>query len=96
MPLIEKSTYRPPVWMRGAHFQTIHPALFRKVAPVTLRRERLELEDADFLDLEWSGGSGKRLAREADELGKLVGCVHWEISGLTPEEREKHAPENLE
>jgi predicted alpha/beta-fold hydrolase len=62
MPLIEKSTYRPPAWMRGAHLQTIHPALFRKVASVTLRRERLELEDGDFLDLEWSGGSGKRLA----------------------------------
>lgn len=62
MPLIEKSTYRPPAWMRGAHLQTIHPALFRKVAPVTNRKERLELEDGDFLDLEWSGGNGKRLA----------------------------------
>ena len=62
MPLIEKSTYRPPAWMRGAHMQTVHPALFRKVAPVTLRRERLELEDGDFLDLDWSGGSSKRLA----------------------------------
>lgn len=62
MPLIAKSTYRPPAWMRGAHMQTIHPALFRKVAPVTLHLERLELEDGDFLDLEWSGGKGKRLA----------------------------------
>ncbi len=48
--------------MRGAHMQTIHPALFRKVTPVKFRRERLELEDGDFLDLDWSGGSGKRLA----------------------------------
>jgi uncharacterized protein len=62
MPLIEDSTYRAPAWLRGAHLQTIHPALFRKVAPVTHRRERLELEDGDFLDLEWSGGSSKRLA----------------------------------
>lgn len=62
MPLIEKSTYRPPSWMRGAHLQTIHPALFRKVAPVTNRKERLELEDGDFLDLEWSGGKSERLA----------------------------------
>lgn len=62
MPLIEKSTYRPPAWLRGGHFQTIHPALFRKVAPVTLRRERLELDDGDFLDLEWSGGGSSRLA----------------------------------
>lgn len=62
MPLIGNSTYRPPAWLRGAHLQTIHPALFRKVAPVTLRRERLELEDGDFLDIEWSGGGGNRLA----------------------------------
>lgn len=62
MPLIATSTYRSPVWMRGAHIQTIHPALFRRVAPVTTRKERLELEDGDFLDLEWAGGSAKRLA----------------------------------
>jgi predicted alpha/beta-fold hydrolase len=62
MPIISPSTYRPPAWLRGAHLQTIHPALFRKVAAVTTRRERLELEDGDFLDLEWSGGGSKRLA----------------------------------
>ena len=62
MPLIGNSTYRPPAWLRGGHMQTIHPALFRKVAPVTLRRERLELEDGDFLDLEWSGCDSPRLA----------------------------------
>lgn len=62
MPLIEDSTYLPPAWLRGGHWQTIHPALFRKVAPVTPHRERLELEDGDFLDLEWSGGSSSRLA----------------------------------
>jgi predicted alpha/beta-fold hydrolase len=62
MPLIEKSTYRPPAWLRGGHMQTIHPALFRKVAPVTTRCERLELDDGDFLDLEWTGGGSPRLA----------------------------------
>lgn len=62
MPIIEQSTYRPPAWLCGGHMQTIHPALFRKVPPVTLRRERLELDDGDFLDLEWCGGSSPRLA----------------------------------
>lgn len=61
MPVIEQSTYLPPAWLRGAHMQTIHPALSRRVAPVTTRRERLELEDGDFLDLEWAGGNAKRL-----------------------------------
>ncbi len=40
--------------------QTIHPALFRRVPRVTRRRERLELADGDFLDLDWaSAGRGK-------------------------------------
>lgn len=38
------------------------PALFRRVKPVTTLRERLELEDGDFLDVAWSGKSGHRLA----------------------------------
>lgn len=55
MPLVEPSDYRPPRWLRGAHAQTIYPALFRKVAGVAYRRERLTLPDGDFLDLDWSG-----------------------------------------
>lgn len=54
MPLVEPSDYRPPRWLRGAHAQTIYPALFRKVAGVTYTRERLTLLDGDFLDLDWS------------------------------------------
>jgi len=57
MPLVEPSDYRPPRWLRGAHAQTIYPALFRKVAGVTYRRERLTLPDGDFLDLDWAVGS---------------------------------------
>ena len=62
MPLIKESTYRPPAWLRGGHFQTVHPVLFRRIAAVTDRRERLELGDGDFLDLEWAGGRSGRLA----------------------------------
>jgi hypothetical protein len=57
MPLVEPTDYRPPRWLRGAHAQTIYPALFRKVAGVTYRRERLTLPDGDFLDLDWAVGS---------------------------------------
>jgi len=62
VPIIAPSTYRPPFWLRGGHLQTIVPSLFRRVKPVTTQRERLELEDGDFLDLAWSGKSSKRLA----------------------------------
>jgi predicted alpha/beta-fold hydrolase len=36
--------------------------LFRRLAPVAARAERLELADGDFMDLEWSGDGGPRLA----------------------------------
>ncbi len=62
MPLIKQSTYKAPKWLPGGHAQTIHPVLFRKVETVTNRKERLELDDGDFLDLEWAGHRGEKLA----------------------------------
>lgn len=62
MPLIENSTYRAPSWLPGGHLQTIYPALFRRLPHVTARRERLELPDGDFVDLEWAEQGRPRLA----------------------------------
>jgi predicted alpha/beta-fold hydrolase len=62
MPLIRNSSYRAPSWLPGGHAQTIYPALFRRVARMTTRAERLELTDGDFIDLEWSGQGSPRLA----------------------------------
>lgn len=62
MPLIQNSSYRVPSWLPGGHVQTIYPALFRRVAHITNRTERLELPDGDFIDLEWAGAGGSRLA----------------------------------
>ncbi|MCW1886163.1 alpha/beta fold hydrolase [Luteolibacter flavescens] len=60
MPVVP-SRYRAPAWLRGGHLQTIVPALFRKVPPLEMRRERLELPDGDFLDLDWSTRGNDRL-----------------------------------
>ncbi|MGI3003593.1 hydrolase [Shewanella algae] len=46
------SSFRPPWWAKSPHFQTIIPVL-TKVAGLPLQRERLELEDGDFIDLDW-------------------------------------------
>jgi predicted alpha/beta-fold hydrolase len=62
MPVIHHSSYVAPVWLPGGHAQTIFPALFRRLAPVASRAERLELPDGDFIDLEWSGNTRSRLA----------------------------------
>ena len=53
MPLVP-SNYRPPFAFRNGHFSTIYAGIFRKVNGVVQRRERIDLSDGDFLDLDWS------------------------------------------
>lgn len=52
MPIV-KSLYDPPVFFRNYHISTIYSAVIRR-APVEQHRERLTLQDGDFLDLDWS------------------------------------------
>ncbi|WP_420156165.1 YheT family hydrolase [Siphonobacter sp.] len=54
MPLVTDSSYHAPFWMQNAHFSTIYPSTLRRVAGITYTRERLELADGDFLDIDWS------------------------------------------
>jgi len=61
MPLL-KSSYRSPLGLSHGHLQTILPAILRRVPPVTSRRERIETPDGDFLDLDWTTGTGSRVA----------------------------------
>lgn len=61
MPLIDKSAYRRSPVLPNGHFETIYPALFRKVEQVPYERERIEMTDGDFIDLDWLDGSHRRL-----------------------------------
>ncbi|MCB9232310.1 MAG: alpha/beta fold hydrolase [Bacteroidia bacterium] len=61
MPVID-STFRPPIWLKNGHTQTIWPALTRKVNAPDYVRERIELPDGDFVDLDWSRIGSRRLA----------------------------------
>ena len=61
MPLIP-SSYRPPLSLRNGHLATIYPTLFRQIGSPTIERERLELPDGDFMDLDWSDRKHSRLA----------------------------------
>ncbi len=54
MPLIESSTYCPPLFLRSGHLQTIFPVLFRKFDDVHYTRKRIETPDGDFFDLDFS------------------------------------------
>jgi uncharacterized protein len=59
MPLI-KSAYKAPILFRNSQFSTIYASVFRKVNGVKYDRERLELSDGDFVDLDWSKASSKQ------------------------------------
>ena len=48
--------FKPAWWLRGAHGQTLWPALFRRLPPPPVRRERLRTPDGDFVELDWCGG----------------------------------------
>jgi predicted alpha/beta-fold hydrolase len=41
-------------WCQGPHAQTLWARLVRRPPRVALRRERLELPDGDFIDLDWT------------------------------------------
>lgn len=62
MPLIHNSRYtRKPWYFFNAHMETIVPSIFNKVSGVEYVRERLELHDGDFIDLDWLKKGFKRL-----------------------------------
>ena len=61
MPLVAESRYHPPFYLFNGHLQTIVPSLWRSVPDVAYRRERLELPDGDFLNLDWGRLPGSDL-----------------------------------
>ena len=51
--------FQPAWWCRGPHAQTLWARLARRAPEIRFWRERLELPDGDFIDLDWSeNGSG--------------------------------------
>jgi predicted alpha/beta-fold hydrolase len=59
--VITASAFRPAWWLPGPHLQTIYPSLLRRRRHPQLKRERLELPDGDFLDLDWTRNDGRAL-----------------------------------
>lgn len=68
--MITKSPFRPAWWLPGPHLQTLWPRFARQRPRTPTRRERLDLPDGDFVDLDWTLGSA----------GPLV-CVFHGLAG---------------
>ncbi|MBS61419.1 hydrolase [Salinisphaera sp.] len=51
--MLTRSDFEPAFWLRNAHAQTVFASKVRPSPALEVERERLELEDGDFLDLSW-------------------------------------------
>lgn len=48
--------FKPAWWLSNKHLQTLWPTLCRRpIHDIAITRERFELPDGDFVDLDWSG-----------------------------------------
>ena len=52
--------YRAPWWLPGGHVQTLYAYFFARKPRVVYRRERWEMPDGDFLDLDWIDGDAAK------------------------------------
>lgn len=68
MPVL-KGNYLPPGIFKNADISTIYSATLRKVILPAYTRERIDLSDGDFLDLDWSYST-------ANETKKIVILLH--------------------
>ena len=51
---IQDSKYKPSLFFRNGHIATIYAGLIRRIDDLEQKRERILLQDGDFLDLDWS------------------------------------------
>ncbi len=56
VPLCTES-YTAPPWLPGGNAQTLYPYFNKPAQLFTYRRERWELDDGDFIDVDWADGS---------------------------------------
>lgn len=61
MPVISSKFKPTSVFFRNSHINTIYASLLRFIPRVKFFRERLELSDGDFLDLDWVRERNRRL-----------------------------------
>ncbi|SBV94866.1 Alpha/beta hydrolase fold family protein [uncultured delta proteobacterium] len=59
MPVLENCGYKAPFWLPGGNAQTIGPRIVCFVPRLPFAREQLELEDGDFILVDWLFASGK-------------------------------------
>lgn len=55
--MAETGPFQPAIWLKNGHLQTLWPFCFRHRPNPAYRRERVELPDGDFIDIDWLDGT---------------------------------------
>ena len=61
MPVITND-YKPPLFFKNRHINTIYSSLFRKTKLPSFKRKRIETLDDDFLDIDLIENGSKKIA----------------------------------
>jgi len=62
MPIINCENYIPPYLFKNGHYNTIYPALFRRIKKPAYTRERIDTLDGDFLDIDLLRNKNNKVA----------------------------------
>lgn len=78
--------YRPALWCKNGHLNTLYSGLLRSVDAPAYRRERIDTPDDDFLDLDWLEAGHGRLAilchgLEGNSLRPYMSGMAHELAG---------------
>ena len=61
MALVDQSSYNPKIYFKSKHFNTIYRTFFNNTS-INYQRKRLETNDGDFLDLDFSLANASSIA----------------------------------
>lgn len=88
--MIRESEFQPPCYLKNPHLQTLLGSVWRKRPDHRWQRERVELPDGDFLDLDWGksfpnaplvmilhGLEGSSDSNYALGLGRALEAIAW-------------------
>ncbi len=79
--MLTQSAFQPAAWLRNPHAQTLWAGVIRRMPGLPISRERIELPDGDFIDIDW------RTADSGNPQGPIVVILH----GLTGSIESKYA-----
>lgn len=93
MALVATSEYRPSLFLKSGHFNTIYTSVLKK-QPITRTREKRDTSDGDFYFTDWVRGKNRRLAialhglegsSESNyilRISNLLAERGWDVCGL--------------